>query len=258
MLLAMACAEKPVEWGGIFYRPSRLGDPDTRSSIMSANLVETKAGLNTCMRSIRAAGDSLDLFRVWWSSRNDSSVVLSLQRSKDRGRAWLPPMVVDSADRGRRGCDRPPPATVFDPASGFLYLVYFIEPPTGAGLFFAHSMNRADMFHAPVPVVYGTRASAAGVAGRGDSVVVVYEDPNSTQSRIGYALSNTSGHIFEKRGQVTPNEEIATTPWVFLKRDTIIVNWKSGNLAAMAGSGGFGNKPAEIADRVGVRKGVWK
>jgi hypothetical protein len=255
-MVLSACAEEPVEWGGILYRPSRLGDPDTRSSIMSANLVETKPGLHTCMRSIQAAGDTLDLFRVWWSSRDDSSVVLSLQRSRDRGQTWQQPMVIDSTDRGRRGCDRPFPAAAFDPVSGYLYVAYFIEPPTGAGLFFAHSMDRADMFHAPVPVVYGTRPAAADVAGRGDSVVVVFEDPNSSQSRIGYALSNTSGHIFEKRGQATPDGEIATAPWVYLKGNRITVSWKSGNLAAMAG--GFGAKPAESADRVGVRNGVWK
>src|SRR5687767_7075942 len=112
-LLLAGCAEEPVEWSGVFYRPSRLGDPDTRSSILSAGLVETRPGLNTCLRSIRAAGDSLDLFRVWYSSRKDSSVVLSLQRSKDRGRTWLPPTVIDSTDRGRLGCDRPPPSTFF-------------------------------------------------------------------------------------------------------------------------------------------------
>lgn len=257
-LLLGGCAEKPVEWGGILYRPSRLGDPDTRSSIMSANLVETQPGLNTCLRSIQPAGDSLDLFRVWWSSRNDSSVVLSLQRSKDRGRTWLPPTVIDSTDRGRLGCDRPPPSTFFDPASGFLYVVYFIEPPTGAGVFFAHSMDRAEMFHAPVPVVYGRRPSAAGVAGRGDSVVVVFEDPNSAQSRVGYALSHTSGHIFERRGQVTPDEEVATAPWVALKGNRITVSWKSGNLASLAASGGFGSRTAPASDRVGVRSGEWK
>ena len=258
LILVSGCAKEPVEWGGILYRPSRLGDPDARSSIMSANLVETSPALNTCIRSIRPSGDTLDLFRVWWSSRNDSSVVLSLQRSKDRGRTWAAPMVIDSTDRGRRGCDRPPPATAFDPTKGYLYLAYFIEPRTGAGLFFAHSMDRADMFHAPVPIVYGTRPVAAGIAGRGDSVVVVFEDPNTSQSRIGYALSNTSGHIFETRGQVTPDEEVATAPWVYLKGNRITVSWKSGNLAAMTGSGGFGTKPAESSDRVGVRNGVWK
>jgi hypothetical protein len=253
------CAEEPIAWGEIGYRRSLLGDPDTRSAIMSANLVETQSGLGTCLRSIRAAGDSLDLFRLWFSSRADSSVVLSLQRSRDRGRTWLAPMVVDSTDRGRRGCDRPTPATVFDGASGYLYLVYFLEPPTGSGVFFAHSMDRGEMFHAPVPVVYGRKPSAAGVAGRGDSVVVVFEDPNSAQSRIGYALSHTSGHIFEQRGQVTPNEEVATAPWVTLDGDKITVFWKSSDRSATtAGGGGRGGANVVDVDRVGFRRGVWR
>jgi hypothetical protein len=253
------CIEEPIEWGGIGYRRSLLGDPDTRSAIMSANLVETESGLGTCLRSIRAAGDSLDLFRLWFSSRADSSVVLSLQRSRDRGATWLAPMVVDSMDRGRRGCDRPAPATVFDPVSGYLYLVYFLEPPTGSGIFFAHSMDRGEMFHAPVPVVYGRKPSAAGVAGRGDSVVVVFEDPNSSQSRIGYALSHTSGHIFEQRGLVTPNEEVATRPWVTLSGKTVTVLWKSSDRSATTAGGG-GRSGAHILgeDRVGFRTGVWK
>ena len=250
------CAKEPIEWGEISYRPSRLGDPDTRSSIMSANLVETASGLGTCIRSIRSAGDRLDMFRLWWSSRADSSVVLSLQRSSDQGRSWLPPMVVDSTDRGRRGCDRPAPATVFDPVSGYLYLVYFLEPPTGPGIFFAHSMDRGEMFHAPVPVVYGRNASDAGVAGRGDSVVVVFEDPNTSQSRIGYALSHTSGHIFEKRGLVTPNEEVATAPWVGIDGNRVTVWWKSGDRAATTAGGGSGDASLQ-GDRVGSRTGMW-
>ena len=255
-LALIGCAEEPIEWGEITYRPSRLGDPDARSSIMSANLVETSGDLGTCIRSIRTAGDSLDLFRLWWSSRRDSSVVLSLQRSRDRGRTWLPPMVVDSADRGRRGCDRPAPATVFDPASGFLYLVYFLEPPTGSGVFFAHSMDRGEMFHAPVPVVYGRRPSAAAVAGRGDSVVVVFEDPNTSQSRIGYALSFTSGHIFEKRGLVTPNEEVATRPWVQRDGNRVTVWWKSNDRRATTAGGGTAPGSSQDVDRVGLRNGV--
>ena len=220
--------------------------------------VETDSALGTCLRSIRHAGDSLDLFRLWWSSRNDSSVVLSLQRSRDRGRSWLPPMVVDSADRGRRGCDRPAPATVFDAVSGYLYLVYFLEPPTGPGVFFAHSMDRGEMFHAPVPVVYGRRPSAAGVTGRGDVVVVVYEDPNTSQSRIGYALSYTSGHIFEKRGLVTPNEGIATAPWVSIAGNRVTVWWKSGDRAPASNGSGSGGSAVPYSDRVGFRSGVWR
>lgn len=258
LVAAAGCTEEPIEWAGIGYRRSLLGDPDTRSSIMSANLVETRSGLGPCLRSIRAAGDSLDLFRLWFSSRSDSSVVLSLQRSSDQGRTWLAPMVVDSMDGGRRGCNRPAPATVFDPASGYLYLVYFIEPRTGSGIFFAHSMDRGEMFHAPVPVVYGRKPSAAGVAGRGDSVVVVFEDPNSSQARIGYALSHTSGHIFEQRGQVTPNEEVATAPWVTLDGNEVTVFWKSSDRSATTAGGGSGDADVMDVDRVGFRSGIWR
>ena len=63
--------------------------------------------------------------------------------------------------------------------SGYLHLVYFIEAEDGAGVFFAHSMDKGEMFHAPVPVVYGNAPSDASVAGNGDSVVVVFEDPNA-------------------------------------------------------------------------------
>jgi hypothetical protein len=137
------------------------------------------------------------------------------------------------------GCNRPAPGTAFDSGSGYLYVAYYIEPTTGAGIYFAHSMDRAELFHAPVPVIYGKRPGAASVTGRGDSVVVVFEDPNASQPRIGYALSHTSGHFFEKRGRVTPNEESATAPWVVLDGGRITVWWKNG-------------------ERVGYRSGVWK
>ncbi len=258
LLIGTACADEPIEWGGISYRPSRLGDPDTRSAIMNANLAEIQGAVGSCIRSIRAVGDSLDLFRVWWSSRADSSVVLAAQRSQDRGRTWSAPIVVDSTDRGRRGCDRPAPGTVFDPRSGYLYVVYFLEPSMGAGIFFAHAMDRGEMFHAPVPVMYGKRPAAASVTGHGDSVVVVFEDPNASQSRVGYALSHTSGHFFEERGRVTPNEEVATAPWVALDRNGITVWWKSGDRASKTGAGGTGNNSAPSSDRVGFRSGVWR
>lgn len=239
LLLLAACAREPVEWGAILYRPSQLGDPDTRSAIMSANLAPIQGTVSSCIQSVRAAGDSLDLFRVWWSSRPDSSVVLATQRSSDRGGTWFAPIVIDSVDSGRRGCRRPAPGTAFDPTSGFLYVVYYIEPKTGAGIFFSHSMDRGELFHAPVPVIYGKRPGAGSVTGRGDSVVVVFEDPNASQPRVGYALSHTSGHIFEQRGRVTPNEEIATAPWVALTGNVVTVWWKNG-------------------ERVGFRSGLWR
>jgi len=102
------------------------------------------------------------------------------------------------------------------------------------------------MFHSPVPVVYGNSPSVASVAAHGDSVVVVFEDPNSTTPRIGVVLSHTTGHTFDQRGQVTPDDVAAVAPWVALNHQHITVWWKT---PAISGS---------PVDRVGYREGVWK
>ena len=86
----------------------------------------------------------------------------------------------------------------------------------------------------------------ASVAGRGDSVVVVFEDPNSTTSRIGIVLSHTTGHLFDQRGQVTPDDVAAVAPWVAFDHARIRVWWKT---PAVNG---------QPIDRVGFREGIWK
>ncbi|MFL5632560.1 MAG: hypothetical protein ACJ78J_00480 [Gemmatimonadaceae bacterium] len=245
-LTAAACVNDPVKWGDVGYRRSQLGDPDARSAIMDANLPAIAGTAGACIRSIRAVGSEHEIFRAWWSSRSDSSVILSLQRSERTGASWEPPVIVEARDRGRRGCDRPAPGIFYDPVSAYVHLVYFIEAADGAGVFFAHSMDTAAMFHSPVPVVYGNAPSAAAVAAHGDSVVVVYEDPNSTTPRIGIVLSHATGHIFDQRGQVTPDEVPALRPWVALHGDSITVWWRVPDLRGAAG------------DRVGYRVGVWR
>src|SRR2546422_498002 len=106
-LLLVGCVKEPVEWGDVAYRQSQLGDPDARSAVMSANLPAISGASAPCIQSIRAARSAREVFRVWWSSRSDSSVVLSMQRSEDQGRSWDSPVEVESRDRGRRGCKRP-------------------------------------------------------------------------------------------------------------------------------------------------------
>jgi len=242
-----ACVKEPVEWGDVSYRQSQLGDPDARSAVMSANLPVIAVAPAPCIRSIRTAGAGADLFRVWWASRSDSSVVLSMQHSRDRGATWEAPVGVEPRDKGRRGCDRPAPGIFYDPVSGYLHLVYFIEGSEGAGVFFAHSMDNGKMFHAPVAVVYGNVPSDASVAGVGDSVVVVFEDPNATAPRIGIALSRSAGHIFEQRGQATPDDVRAVAPWVALDHGRITVWWKTPDQSG-----------SPTGDRVGYRAGVWR
>ena len=244
-LLLTGCVNEPVEWGNVSYRQSQLGDPDTRSAVMSANLPAMAGASAPCIMSIRTAGAAGELFRAWWSSRSDSSVVLSMQHSGDQGRTWQPPVEVEQRDRGRRGCSRPAPGIFYDPASGYVHLVYFIEASDGAGVFFAHSMDKGGMFHSPIPVVYGNSPSLASVAAHGDSVVVVFEDPNSTTPRIGIVLSRVTGHIFDQRGQVTPDDVLAIAPWVALDSNRIRVWWKAPN------------DSAGRTERVGYRDGTW-
>jgi hypothetical protein len=246
-LLMTACLTEPVDWGDVAYRRSQLGDPDTRSSVLSANLPSVSGAVAHCLRSIRTAGAGSDLFRVWWTARSDSGVVLSMQHSPDRGAIWELSLVVETRDRGRRGCDRPAPGIFYDPTRGYLYLVYFIEAKDGAGVFFAHSMDKGGMFHSPVPVVYGNAPVAASVAANGDSVVVVFEDPNAMTPRIGIVLSHSTGHIFEARGEASPDNVPAVEPWVMLDHRNVTVWWRPGE-----------NTAGKSGDLIGYRIGVWR
>src|SRR4051812_9080722 len=158
------CVAEPVDWGDVSYRGSKLGDPDARSAIMSASLADTGGTTSSCIRSIRTAATAANMFRAWWSARADSSVVLSLQHSVDAGVKWEKPVEVDARDRGRRGCERPPPGIFYDSASGYVHLVYFIEGSDGAGVFFAHSMDNGGGVFLPVPAVFGNAAALPGAA----------------------------------------------------------------------------------------------
>jgi len=242
LFLCSACVNDPVDWGDISYRHSQLGDPPAISAVMDANLPAIPATVVNCNRSVTAAKSRDDLFRAWWAVRADSNALLVMQRSPDAGRSWQSPVVVDDRDAGRRACDRPPPAISYDSSSRYIYLAYFLDARDGSGVFFAHSMNEGAMFHSPVPVVFGNNPARAGIAGHGDSVVVVFEDPNATSQTLGIVLSRTTGHIFEQRGLVTPEEVRANNPWVSLEGDRIKVWWMT----------------PDVLDRVGHRDGVWK
>jgi hypothetical protein len=242
-LLAMsACVGEPVEWGDVSYRHSQLGDPPAISATRDAGLPTVAGTVSACRRSVTAAASSSNVFRAWWAVRPDSNALLSLQRSPDGGRTWLSPVLVDARDHGARGCNRPSPGISQDSTSGYVYLVYFLDAQDGPGVFFAHSMNDGQMFHSPVPVVYGNSAAHASVAGHGDSVVVVFEDPNATTPTLGIVLSHTTGHIFDQRGQVTPEEVRAVQPWISLSGNRIGVWWMT----------------PDVSDRVGHREGTWK
>ena len=241
-LCLSACVSEPVDWGDVSYRHTQLGDVPAISATRTANLPQIPGTVAGCIRSVVATFGRTELFRAWWAVRSDSNGVLLLQRSTDSGQSWQPPIEVDARDRGGRGCNRPKPAVSYHSASRYVYLAYFLDARDGSGVFFAHSMDEGKMFHSPVPVVYGNYPAEVAVDGHGDSVVVVFEDPNATRPTIGYVLSHTTGHIFDQRGEVTPAEVRAQWPWVLLKNNRIRVWWMT----------------PDSLDRVGYREGIWR
>jgi hypothetical protein len=237
-LLLAACEEAPIEWSAVTY-------PGTRDSLVVPRL--TLPATTLCEQSVRVARGPNLLYATWWSVRPDSSAVLVVARSNDEGRTWTAPETADGNDRSTMGCRRPPPAMRFDPTNGNVYLSYFIVTPAGPGIFFTHSMNQGQIFHAPVVVLYGERPSLTDVAGEGDRVVVVYEDPNSSRGQVGIALSNTMGHLFEERIPVSQPEVNARDPRVWLKGSSIRVSWRESSVMETDAR----SRPAE-------RVGIWE
>jgi hypothetical protein len=187
------------------------------------------------VRWARAQGD---VGVAWWIARSDSSVVLRVARSHDDGAHWDMAPPADTLDRGVRACARPAPALALDPRSGYTHLAYYLEPATGAGLFYDHladPMRRAPemsegesvaMFHAPVAIVYGEGAVEASVGGHGDTVVVAYQDPNGSVPRVALALSTTAGHTFPSRIDASGDDVAAREPVVAIDGATVAVAWR--------------------------------
>jgi hypothetical protein len=155
-------------------------------------------------------------------------------------------VIADSGDVTRRGCSRPPPAIATDPVSGYVHIAYFLEPPSGAGVFSVHSMDRDSSFHSPAAMVYGARQSDVSIAAEGDRVAVAYEDPNSARRQIFVALSKTMGHIFESRVPVSDESANAANPVVKLRGTKLEVSWTEA---------GSSNSSRE---RHVSRTGIWK
>lgn len=181
-------------------------------------------GPTRCEHSYRFAWmDTTRVYAVWWVPRPDRSAGLFASYSADGGRTWTASAPVDSTDVGAAGCSRPSPGVAGDGAT--VHVVYSLTSSEGTGIFFAHSMDRATLFHSPVAVVYGDRLGDAAVAVHGDAVVVAFQDINDP-SRIALAISRTMGHIFEQRTTVTAGVGTVGAPDVALAGRTIAVSWK--------------------------------
>jgi hypothetical protein len=252
-LFVTACEQPPVAWGG---DPTPLGGTLTDASVLTLRgqpgdvravpqaATAPSGGLPTlaprsCLSSIRWARARLGhaVAAAWWGARPDSSVVLYLARSPDDGAHWDTTLTADARDHGVRGCARPPPAVAADPVSGYTHLAYFLEPASGAGVFYEHLMDLpvasrpgataagVSMFHAPVALVYGEVPGRASVAGHGDTVVVAYQDPNRAAPQIALAVSVTAGHTFAPRMPVSGDNVEARDPAIGLDGATVAVAW---------------------------------
>jgi hypothetical protein len=163
------------------------------------------------------------------------------------GAPWEAPVIADSTDRSRRGCGRPPPAIAADARSGYVHVAYFSEPPSGSGVFFAHSMDSAATFHAAVPIVFGNTPSRVSIDAHGDRVAVAFEDPNARQPMVGVSLSATMGHIFERRVTASSPNGRARQPVVRLAGDSVRLWWSE-----------YSANPAVSATRPAYRAGLFK
>jgi hypothetical protein len=243
VLALAACEKPPVEWRGdarqiiapaladVGPEPGMAqlvlrsdGSPALETTAASAS---SPADTAACPGSLRvAAMSSTELYAVWWSRRPAGRASLVSARSDDAGGTWTQPVAVDTTDRGVAACNRPAPAIAADAKSGYVHVTYFLNSTGGPGVFFAHSMERGELFHAPVPIMYGERPSATAVAAADSMVIVAFEDPNSERSQIALAMSRTWGHIFApQRPEASAGAIIAERPLVALSQSLIAVGW---------------------------------
>jgi hypothetical protein len=247
-IVLAACAPAPVKWDseqrtavpevGARLVLAQGGSAEMTPAWQPPTLPKPMSGAAICDGSIvatTARGDTA--FAAWWSPRADSTASLMVARSDDGGLNWRAPETADSTDRGHTGCGRPAPFIAADTTNGYVHVVYFMLAAEGPGIFFTHSMGGGEMFHSPVPIVYGERASASAVAVNGDTVAVAYIDPNAATPQLWLALSQTTGHIFETRMEVSPSTVQAARPAVAVRGHAIAVAWletnRSGDAAVM-------------------------
>jgi hypothetical protein len=223
LVFVVACSSSsPVVLGDMTYP----GSPPLKLDAPQAAFPN-----GACPGSLRTVRSGPDIYGAWWEVRDDSSAVLMVGRSTDGGKGWSIVQPADTLDRSRRGCARPAPAIAADSTTNYVDLAYFLESREGPGVFFTHSMNARQLgsgdgiFHAPVPVIYGTEPARVSVSVAGDHVAVAYEDPNAERPMIGLVLSHTMGHIFEQRFLVSLQNLPAHDPMVELRGDSAVVQW---------------------------------
>ena len=223
--LAACTSPSPVQWSDLSVDTRGMA---ARSAENDQHRPHGVAGM--CQTSVRTTDAPNGRYAVWWRARADSSVVLEAAYSTDSGRTWRPAVTVDTVDHTRTGCERPAPAIAAERDN--VHIAYSLHGPEGTGVFFAHSMDRGALFHAPVSIVYGDHLTDAAIAAQGDRVLIAYVDPNTRPTQVALAISNTQGHNFEPRLSASegPGEKFA--PAVTLNGDTLRLTWRQSQTAA--------------------------
>jgi hypothetical protein len=229
-IVASACGAGSVRWSDPVASAAVPGE--TELVVDSAGQVRWRAippqpalsePAGVCAPSLRARAGRSAFYGAWWTVRPDSSALLYVGRSIDRGATWARVTVVDSADASRVGCRRPAPSIAV--VGDDVFVAYAMKAVDGTGVFFAHSMDAGAMFHAPVPIVYGDRLVAPAVASDGQRVAVAYEEPNGPARSVSVALSRTQGHIFETRVAASGQNQQIILPHVAIAGRTVAVGW---------------------------------
>ena len=251
-LVTAACGKGPVEWRGDPHqvnapvagdetgasRPARLVLRDDGSTALETivAVASPPADSAACPGSLRvSAVTPSEIYSVWWSRRDGGRAALVAARSDDAGATWTAAVPVDTTDRGTMSCSRPAPSIAADATSGYVHVTYFLHGPGGPGVFFAHSMERGELFHAPVPIMYGDKPSASAVASADSFVVVAFEDPNSQRKQIALAMSRTWGHIFSReRPAASIGAPTAEQPFVALRQPLVAVAWRTQDKSVVA------------------------
>lgn len=228
-LLALGCVSGPIAWDDaeeVQLEPASVVvlDLTTGRTFRDSSRLTPPVHPNQCPGSVTLWRDHAIAYAAWWSVRPDSGADIVAASIANNG-VWSRPVRIDTLDVSKVGCKRPPPAIAGDDQNNF-HVVYGMQAPEGPGLFLSHSMDGARTFHSPVPVVYGEKLGLASVSADSLLVIVAYEDPNTTPTRISIALSVTMGHLFEFREVVSPADVAASEPQVMVLDKHVMLQWR--------------------------------
>ncbi len=233
LLCAAACDAGPVAWeetralGTSASAGDALQLASGEVALASARHPTTSSPADACPNSVvyaHLAGG--EWHRAWWSIAPDGHVRLLASRSHDAGATWSDAVVVDTSDVSGVGCRRPAPAIAADSITRYVHLVYYLVPPTGAGVWYAHSMDGGVTWHSNYGLIYGDDPARADVAADGARVAIVYELPNAAEGRVGLTLSRDGGHSFLRPLIVSSSSAEASEPRVAVHGRRIAVAWK--------------------------------